>query len=389
MTRTRKRGFTLIELLVVIAIIAILIALLLPAVQQAREAARRTQCRNNMKQIGVALHNYHDAFKMFPSAAAMHIPLGSLKLIEQCDPTTGSRAPWQVLILPYLDEGPRYNRFNQQRPFYTRWDKSFDAANQGLSGNNPANRVASADGKVSDGNTYWGDRDSPVGYKCPSNPSATSDPYILNYMACQGGGNTPWTYVVEDNTGTKLNPLGPAFLDGTPGSPTGRIFYDNGMFFPNSSVSLSDVRDGASNTVMVGETAYVGLAKNYQNNGGLPELQYYHFSWSSAPRGSGAPSLLSCGATFDAINVPGEEWDDPVNDLSGMENVFLMGGSVRGHGGQQRGYSSWHEGGAHHMYGDGHVEMVSENIDLYTYQISGPIRDNYTPQKIALITPAP
>lgn len=384
---TKKRGFTLIELLVVIAIIAILIALLLPAVQQAREAARRTQCRNNLKQLGLALHNYHSAYGLFPSAAAMHIPDGNLKLIEQCDPTTGSRAPWQVLILPFLDEGPRYNKFNQVRPFYTRWDKAFDPQNQGLDGSQPKNRVASADGKVSDGNTFWGDQDSPDGYICPSNPSGVSDPYIISYMTCMGGGNTAWTYVVEDNSGTILNPLGPVFLDGTPGDPQGRIFFDNGMFYPNSSVRISDIRDGASATVMLGETAYCLLARNYQDNGALPDLRFFHASWSSAPRGSGAPSMLSTTATFDAINRPGEDWADLVNDLTGMENVYAMGGSVRGHGQQQRGFSSWHSGGAHLCYGDGRVAFVSENIDLYTYQISGPIRDGYTPQKIAVISP--
>jgi prepilin-type N-terminal cleavage/methylation domain-containing protein len=385
---TKKRGFTLIELLVVIAIIAILIALLLPAVQQAREAARRTQCRNNLKQLGLALHNYHSAYGMFPSAASMHIPENSLKLIEQTDPTTGSRAPWQILILPFLDEGPRYNRFNQVRPFYTRWDKSFDASQQGLDGSQAKNRVASADAVLSDGNTFWGDRDAPTGYICPSNPSGLTDPYIISYMTCMGGGNTAWEYIVEDNTGTKTNPLGPAFNEGGNGNATGRMFFDNGMFFPNSSTRISDIRDGSSQTVMLGETAYCLLKKNYQDNGALPDLRFFHASWASAPRGSGAPSMLSTAMTFDPINQPGEAWADLVNGLSGMENVFAMGGSVRGHGGQQRGYSSWHSGGAHHCYGDGRVAFVSENIDLYTYQISGPMRDGYTPGKIALITPA-
>jgi len=97
----RRSGFTLIELLVVIAIIAILIALLLPAVQQAREAARRTQCKNNLKQLGLALHNYLDSFTAFP-------PSGCISL------ATASQQPWsgQALILPYLDGSTIYNRMN-------------------------------------------------------------------------------------------------------------------------------------------------------------------------------------------------------------------------------------------------------------------------------------
>lgn len=91
---SRRRGFTLIELLVVIAIIAVLIALLLPAVQQAREAARRTQCKNNLKQLGIAMHSYHDTFLGFPMAKG------------------GSGFPAQARILPYMDQAPLYNLIN-------------------------------------------------------------------------------------------------------------------------------------------------------------------------------------------------------------------------------------------------------------------------------------
>ena len=103
----RRTGFTLIELLVVIAIIAILIALLLPAVQQAREAARRTQCRNNLKQLGLALHNYHDTFNILPvcgpACPNLAVPLGN------------KRWGWAVMLLPYMDQAPLYNLFNFSR----------------------------------------------------------------------------------------------------------------------------------------------------------------------------------------------------------------------------------------------------------------------------------
>jgi prepilin-type N-terminal cleavage/methylation domain-containing protein len=99
----RRRGFTLIELLVVIAIIAILIALLLPAVQQAREAARRTQCRNNLKQLGLALHNYHDNFNQYPNSH-----YGNNENL----PGAWRGFSAQAMILPYIDQAPLYNGFN-------------------------------------------------------------------------------------------------------------------------------------------------------------------------------------------------------------------------------------------------------------------------------------
>ena len=104
---SRRRAFTLIELLVVIAIIAVLIALLLPAVQQAREAARRTQCKNNQKQLGLALHSYHDTFKIFPPGQFNYFGQD----LFSGGVYGGSRACWMQQLLPYMDQAPLYNGF--------------------------------------------------------------------------------------------------------------------------------------------------------------------------------------------------------------------------------------------------------------------------------------
>src|SRR5271170_971149 len=103
----RKRGFTLIELLVVIAIIAVLIALLLPAVQQAREAARRTQCKNNLKQLGLALHNYHDNYRKFPLNRLSNRNVGT----NFMTPVWGTLG-WIPGLLPFMDQGPLFNMIN-------------------------------------------------------------------------------------------------------------------------------------------------------------------------------------------------------------------------------------------------------------------------------------
>lgn len=111
----RRTGFTLIELLVVIAIIAVLIALLLPAVQQAREAARRTQCRNNLKQLGLALHNYHDQHNVFPTGSAGSYTTGG---------TVDRRSSWALSLLPFVDQANFYNKFNLNQISAGDWQQS-------------------------------------------------------------------------------------------------------------------------------------------------------------------------------------------------------------------------------------------------------------------------
>lgn len=120
-----RRGFTLIELLVVIAIIAVLIALLLPAVQQAREAARRTQCKNNLKQIGLALHNYHDAHDCFPPGQIRGWN-GSFD--------SGNGFAWGALILPFMDQANLYNLLNPSIPIFEGQNKTIILGLNGIHG---------------------------------------------------------------------------------------------------------------------------------------------------------------------------------------------------------------------------------------------------------------
>lgn len=193
----RRSGFTLIELLVVIAIIAILIALLLPAVQQAREAARRSQCKNNLKQIGLALHNYHDVALVFP-------PGYIARNIQRADPASADSGPgfsWATMILPYLDQAPLYSKLNF----------SLDAND---SQNLPHGQtILSA-------------------FQCPSD--TFEDHFTL------GG--------VELPSSNYVGIFGYGSVTMTPGNPMGA-----GVFYRNSKVRFRDIKDGTSNTICAGE----------------------------------------------------------------------------------------------------------------------------------------
>jgi prepilin-type N-terminal cleavage/methylation domain-containing protein len=199
------RAFTLIELLVVIAIIAVLIALLLPAVQQAREAARRSQCKNNLKQVGLALHNYHDTFQYLPPGW-----IGVTGLQHDVNGTNGWG--WASKLLPMVDQGPLFNLINFNVPI-----------------GNVANLTPRATGL-------------PV-YRCPSDI-----------------GPDKWT--ISTTGGSPLAELGRASYSGVfgkdevdlcDGLAAGVPCSSDGLFFLNSRLRFADVTDGLSTTTMVGE----------------------------------------------------------------------------------------------------------------------------------------
>lgn len=212
-SRTKpRRGFTLVELLVVIAIIGILIALLLPAVQAAREAARRSQCTNNLKQIGLSLHNYHDVYRAFPIGATYYW-----------------HSSFLVHLLPYLEQGNVY----KQLSFRDRSAMLFDSTS--LSGVRLANYQKMAEFV-------------PTAYQCPSstllryaeNPGAPQDVSTSSYVGIAGACTSS-----TDAT----DPTGQGRCDS---SSTGYICA-NGALIPNVSIRIAEITDGTSSTIMIGE----------------------------------------------------------------------------------------------------------------------------------------
>lgn len=223
---SRRPGFTLIELLVVIAIIAILIALLLPAVQQAREAARRTQCKNNVKQLGLALHNYSDTYNMFPP----NISDGNYS-------TTSKSRSWMAAILPYIDQAPLFNTIDFSSPLATVTTNplptpysantivamtvipAFLCASDSTNGNGKLNNRANLTA-----NDYFG---------------------VNDYKAVAGSnwawGNFPYTHPTGRNSGSNN------------GLDLGNGWNCRTATSNNNCTRIRDLTDGTSNVLMVGE----------------------------------------------------------------------------------------------------------------------------------------
>jgi prepilin-type N-terminal cleavage/methylation domain-containing protein len=300
----RPFGFTLIELLVVIAIIAILIALLLPAVQQAREAARRTQCRNNLKQLGLAFHNYHDTHNILPYSTPWWGPTGTMG--------TNRGWAWSSLILPYIDQAPAYNQINFNDYVPT-----------------PAMQAAVLKNPI------------PLA-TCPSDVAPTVRPY--------GVSTQPW-YVPAVAASSYVTCAGP-FNVGDPGPGNGTALTAaqqnarnaaKGLFnYEFLSVRFRDVTDGMSNTIMMGEIQY-REALTPQLAGGMRDWNgIWYGSWfAGGPNPNGNNVLSFQRALERAVNVP------------------LTGGD----GPQRQGFHSFHEGGVHFLMADGAVRFVSENIE--------------------------
>ncbi|MFM9961670.1 MAG: DUF1559 domain-containing protein [Planctomycetaceae bacterium] len=321
----RRRGFTLIELLVVIAIIAVLIALLLPAVQQAREAARRSQCRNNLKQVGLALANYVDSTK------GLYPPGNVASIFGGWGPS------WLIFVLPYTDQAQVFKKlsFNGVHP---GWSCCGDA-------------TGTANGNVL--------RDANFPFTvCPSSP--------LIVMRDTGGGNGPHTQYfgimgATDGNGFTNPASRVANCCGCCGGQQGTgVITAGGTFGPLESRKLSSMNDGTSNIAMVGE------ASNFiYNSAGqrVVDVQGVHGILMGSPnltRVEAAPggmferqfNLLTIRYSPNARAIDNDPAWPGIGDNFGI-NLPLNSG---------------HTGGVHVAMGDGTVRFLNNNIDMLTYR---------------------
>lgn len=280
-----RRGFTLIELLVVIAIIAVLIALLLPAVQQAREAARRSQCKNNLKQIGIALHNYHETATTLPPGW-IAVPTGP--------GNTNALAPrwgWGTMILPSMDQAPLYNSLQT-------------VSNGTLTGFNAIMTSFPNNSNV-------GLQTSLAALKCPSDSSPSNR---VTY------GSQP------------TNIFGRSNYPGNFGNSLVNYPIGNGVFHQNSRTDFAKFTDGLSNSFLVGERRSPGLNSNSLPLGGDTIWAGIGDEVLSANPGA-ALALGECGSK---MNTAGTIVSPPANNLTafssphiGGANFLLGDGSVR------------------------------------------------------------
>jgi prepilin-type N-terminal cleavage/methylation domain-containing protein/prepilin-type processing-associated H-X9-DG protein len=355
----RPVGFTLIELLVVIAIIAVLIALLLPAVQSAREAARRTQCTNNLKQLGLALANYESATSAYPQGYAQAAP-GNVYSIQNLDSGWGTYSP-HTLILPYMEQGPVYNAVNFSICTETNLDQGIQATAIGT-------RVQS--------------------FLCPSSGLAQGQMYgclgVAPFDLIRNPGNNYWASV------------GPCCLPWASAKPPGLFAIvkvgDPGL------VRISDITDGTSNTIAFGEWKMgdfnsnqlslqdaidilqnqVGSFGSWSNNvtssmptAGLPAFTAFLNTCQAA-----APNSINPGNPNWKTNksTMGRDWSDAQfghtlgttflapNPPYYNCNMESWGGDFDAPG--MYNLSSFHPGGANAAFADGSVRFIKSSTQM-------------------------
>jgi prepilin-type N-terminal cleavage/methylation domain-containing protein/prepilin-type processing-associated H-X9-DG protein len=306
--RANRNGFTLIELLVVIAIIAILIGLLVPAVQKVREAASRAQCENNLKQIGLAAHNYHDQHKRFPPGTnlpVVYVGFGPPAFTSPAAVRPGQSFSVLEAILPFIEQGPVYNKLN------------FNSTN-------------------ASGSQYTaGNCDSPTA------PGAT----VISVYICPSEDNVPSGSQTTYVTGGKTYYFGFNSYGGCAGI---RSFYgmtQDGIFYINSQVRVTDIKDGTSNTFLFGERyhkdpTYDTLVSPINQRAG----------WAWANGLGGYDYLFGAVRPINWVIPPSVTTDPGYLYQDDRMSVFGSG----------------HTGGANFCFADGSVRFLSDSTDVAT-----------------------
>ena len=307
-----RRAFTLIELLVVIAIIAVLVALLLPAVQQAREAARRSQCKNNLKQFGLAMANYHDVSNRFPMGGT----------IACCD--NGPQIGFIPRLLPYLDQSPIYNQINMALPNAYVLPTSPPATNPIISV--PLSvALCPSDAKI--GNNNLGgftltNYDGSAGSMTFGSPNGACNVYTSGVLINGwGDGNDP-------NAVSGMGTRGGA------------------------AIGIRDVTDGTSQTIHMGEV--LPSCNDHSGNGGLwrENGQSFHAGTAASINDyTPCPWANAAQIRFPACGNQPNQW-----------NISW-------------GFRSMHTGGAQFLFADGSVHFINQNINYLTYQYLGGRND--------------
>jgi prepilin-type N-terminal cleavage/methylation domain-containing protein/prepilin-type processing-associated H-X9-DG protein len=313
----RKNGFTLVELLVVIAIIGILVALLLPAVQAAREASRRSSCQNNMRQFGVAMHNYYLSYKQYPPNSPWWVD--GITIFPQ-----DRKGSMLVKLLPYLEESNLFGRLNFQGDIIYQFEKNLELRQIVL-------RI----------------------FRCPSDSFpllssvATYNPAghaVTNYAPTVGAQKT-FSY-----SDCCPEPAGDLFgTEQAYHADTREMNTTSGMFSRSGwSANMQQIPDGTSKTIAMGEV--------------LPDCNYEFMRfgwWESWPMYVGTAPAIN----FDSCRATTPAWPAP-QDCGTFFNWNTSSG-----------FKSRHPGGANFTLADGSVQFISENIDYRNYQRLGDRRD--------------